>query len=284
MLKGFPVSKCAVLADPKPKGKTRVILRAIDQFVEHCGRLGIDVEVFQGIPIDQVSPAAGTDLMVVLGGDGTMIHYAGPLSHHKIPFYGLNYGNVGFMMNQVAPGMNENVERLQAGLFSMWEFPLLEVDAYDLSDRLHHGFGLNDIYLQRMTAQTCRVNLSIDNTPLAFNPVLCDGVIVSTPLGSTAYSFNVTGSVVSVDCQAMTITPIAANRTCPIKSLVLPLSASVQVEVLEPSKRKVLIVSDSQNHGNIARAEIRLSSKSVRLCFTSDTPNLPLRLVNKCKL
>lgn len=284
MLTGFPVRKCALLADPRPKDKSRIILAAIDQFVQAAARRGIETDVFQGVPINAIQPADDVDMFVVLGGDGTMIHYAGPLSKFKKPFYGLNYGNVGFMMNQVTPEMEDNTERLWNGSFIMWEFPLLKVEAVDLEGRPHHGFGLNDIYLQRMTAQTCRVNLAIRDVPLAFNPVLCDGIIVSTPLGSTAYAFNVTGAVVAVDCPAITITPIAANRTCPIKSLVLSMQANVTIEVLEPHKRKVMIVSDSLSHGNIARAEIKMGDDSVRLCFTTDTPDLPLRLVNKCRV
>ncbi|MCB1043115.1 MAG: NAD(+)/NADH kinase [Acidobacteria bacterium] len=284
MIAGFPVQKCAVLADPRPKNKTKTIMKAMSLFERQCAELGLSYESFIGVPLSEISPSDDVDVFVVLGGDGTMIHYAGPLSHFGIPFYGLNYGHVGFMMNTVEPQMERNLARLANGAFGMWQFPLLEVDATDLKGNPHHGYGLNDIYLQRMTSQTCKLRLSINKVPLAFNPVLCDGVIVSNPLGSTAYSFNVTGSVVSIDCKALTLTPIAANRTCPIKSLILPMDATIEIEVLEPTKRKVLIVSDATNHGNIARAEIKASPKTVRLCFSTDTSNLPLALVNKCKI
>jgi len=285
MINGFKVSKCAILSDPRSHELDATIRDAVELVGSQCQRFGIETQEFRSISISDIHPDKDVDLFLVVGGDGTMIHFAGGLSPLGVPFYGLNYGNVGYMMNAVQPGLERNVRRVRQGEFLMWEFPFLEVKAKDLEGKIHHGFGLNDIYLQRMTSQICRINISIEGHPLAFNPIACDGVIVSTPLGSTAYSFNATGSIVAIDCQALTLTPLAANRTCPIKSLMLPLHAKIQIEVLEPLKRRALMVSDGHSQGDISSAEISISSRTVKLCFSQEPAiDLPLRFINKCRI
>lgn len=284
MFKGFKVKKVALLADPRSPEAAGRMHQVEGEVRARLEDLEIECESYFGMAARDIQPGSKVDLFLVLGGDGTMICYAGPLAHLKIPFFGLNYGNVGFMMNSLEEGLLAILLKLRNGRFRLWEFPLLEVAATDLNGMVHHGLGLNDIYLQRMTAQTCRIDMRIKGQPLAFNPILCDGVIVSTPLGSTAYSFNATGSVVSIDCPVLTVTPLAANRTCPIKSLMLPMDSAIAIEVLEPLKRRVSVVSDGQDQGDISQVEIRLSKRSVRLGFLSGSrENFPLRLINKCR-
>jgi len=284
MIEGFQVKKVAIVADPRGPDKRAMIEEVLCTVTRHCEHFGIQHQNCVGQDIQHVEPEPDVDVFLVLGGDGTMIHCVSRLSDFNIPFFGLNYGNVGFMMNALKPDLRENIETLYDASFIMWKFPLLEIKATDLEGNTHRGYGLNDVYLQRMTVQTCKIKIAIDQQMLAFNPILCDGIIVSTPLGSTAYSYNATGSIVAIDCQVLTLTPLAANRTCPIKSLMLPMDNRIQVDVLEPLKRRVLVVSDGQNQGDIRHAEIQVSDKTVRLCFSSVfMDSLPVRFINKCK-
>ncbi|MCB1053243.1 MAG: NAD(+)/NADH kinase, partial [Acidobacteria bacterium] len=161
MIKGSPVKRCAILADPRNSEMAVTLDQARDEVQKHLDDLGIISEVFFGIPPQEIHPHPDTDIFLVLGGDGTMIFFAGPLSHLEIPFFGINYGNVGFMMNSIKHGLLNPLKKLHEGHFSCWDFPLLEVDAHDHSGQVHHGLGLNDIYLQRMTVQTCKINVSI---------------------------------------------------------------------------------------------------------------------------
>lgn len=279
-----PIKKCVILADPRSATSARVIGEALDDVKRLCLGHGIATQEYIAVPLEQVIPDQDADLFLVLGGDGTMIHFAGRLSHYGLPFYGLNYGRFGFMMASISRGLEHNIRSLARGQIIFWEFPLLEIEARDCENRPHFGVGLNDIYLQRMTTQTCRIEVSINGRPLAFNPIVCDGVVVSTPLGSTAYSFNATGSMMTIDCQAVTMTPLAALRSCPIKSLVLPMDSRIDLTVLEPQKRKVLVVSDGQDHGNISTARIGVSPHRVKLCFPEEfRDRLPLRFIDKFK-
>jgi len=281
MKPGHVIGKCAILADPRDMEKEEMIDAALTGLVPELDRQGIGYQLFIKTPRDQIRPDEDVDLFLVLGGDGTMIHFAGYLNDLGLPFYGLNYGNVGFMMNH-PNDLKRHAEKLCKGDFAIREFPVLTVCSTDLMGEVHEGVGLNDIYLQRMTPQSCRVNITLDGHPLIVNPILCDGLIVATPLGSTAYNFNITGSMVAIDVPALTLTPIAANRSCPVSCMMLPFDTKIEFEILEPTKRRVQVVSDGENRGDLTHAVIRLSPNRVSLCFDArNSRNLPMRFINK---
>lgn len=282
MLKGFALKRCAILADPRDEASERKIRTAEEQLTEALLKRGVAVDSLVGASISEIQPHQDVQLFLVLGGDGTMIYFAGPLSHLDIPFYGINYGHLGFMMNTLENDLDYHAARLKSGDFMIWSFPLLELEARDLHDQAHCGFGLNDIYMQRMTPQSCKLNISFSGEGLCFNPIICDGVIISTPLGSTAYSYNITGTVVAINTPVMIVTPVAASRTCPATNMVLPLDTTIEIDVLEPVKRRVLMVSDGQSHGDLTHARVRRSRQEVKLCFGSSYGEaLPMRFLNK---
>ena len=275
-------SKIAILADPRDPDKQAETKKALDELRIHLDQRGVSVETYINVPVDQIKPGSDVGLFAVLGGDGTMIHFAARLSHLNIPFYGLNYGNVGFMMNSPKEGLDVHANRMKNGQYIMWKFPVLRVKATDLGGNIHEGVGLNDIYLQRMTPQSCKANIFLGETPLNINPLLCDGIIVATALGSTAYSYNVTGSMVAIDAPVITLTPVAAQRSCPVSCMMLPIDTTIQFKILEPSKRRVQVVSDGQSHGDLTQAEISVGARQVRLCFDPEySRNLPMRFINK---
>lgn len=277
-----PTQKCAFLADSRQLKAKPEMREAISHFSQLLEEQGIHVTNFVGMPVEDIKPPEDLDMFVVMGGDGSMIHFAGPLSTYDIPFYGLNYGNVGFMMNNPLEGLQKHVSKLKEGAFMVHSFPLLEVEAEDLNGQTHRGIGLNDIYLQRMTPQSCKVNITLNDHSLPINPLLCDGVIVATPLGSTAYSYNVTGSMASIGTDVMILTPVAAARSCPVSSMMLPLGTKVTFDILEPEKRGVQVVSDGQNHGNVTFATIQVSERLVKLCFDQEyAKTLPMRFIAK---
>jgi len=282
MRKNTDVKRCAILADPRDAEKRAEIDAALEVFLPELDAVGIAHQTFVHVPRTEIEPHPETDLFVVLGGDGTMIHFAGCLNDHELPFYGLNYGNVGFMMNGLGDGLAFHARKLAAGLFETCPFPLLTVRSEDLEGLEHEGMGLNDIYIQRMTPQSCRVKIHLDGQELAIDPILCDGLVVATPLGSTAYNFNITGSVVAINTPALTLTPVAAHRSCPVSCMMLPLETEIVFDILEPAKRRVQVVSDGDSHGNLTRAVVGVSPKQVRLCFDPEAArNLPMRFIDK---
>jgi NAD kinase len=186
------------------------------------------------------------------------------------------------MMNRAGRGLQDTLEHLASGRFFTTGFPLLNIHGVDLEGIAREGFGLNDVYIQRMTSQSCKLKVTLWGEPLGFSPLLCDGVIVSTPLGSTAYSYNVTGSMVSINTPALTFTPIAANRTCPARNIILPLDTPFGFEILEPSKRRAQIVCDAFSLGDLVEAKVEISPREVQLAFCrSEEQRLPMRFINK---
>jgi len=276
------VRKCALLADIRQLRNKPEMQRAMTALTSLLGSDGVEVISYVDVPIEAIKPDPDLDLFVVLGGDGSMIQFAGQLSSLDIPFYGLNYGNVGFMMNNPQEGLRQHANKIKRGNFMVHPFPLLEMLARDLNGNSHEGVGLNDIYLQRMTPQSCKVNITLGGHSLPINPLLCDGLIVATPLGSTAYSYNVTGSMVAINAEVLTLTPVAAARSCPVSCMMLPLSTEITFEILEPKKRRVQVVSDGQNHGDVTYAKIWTSDRKVKLCFAPEfAKTLAMRFIAK---
>ncbi len=270
------------MADPREPEKVIAVREAMEELLGHLEVLGVEAECFVNVPVKEINPSNDVELYVVMGGDGTMIHFAARLASNDVPFYGLNYGNVGFMMNNPGEGLELHARRMKNGDFFFWEFPVLSVKATDLQGNIHEGVGLNDIYLQRMTPQSCKANITLCGQSLHVNPIVCDGIVVATPLGSTAYNYNVTGSLVAIDAPVITLTPVAAQRTCPVSCMMLPMETVIQFDILEPEKRRVQVVSDGQSHGNLTHAEIRVSKRQVRICFDTEySRNLPIRFINK---
>lgn len=282
MFSGFAVKSCAILTAPLGEAKEREIARILDVLVPALEKRDCKVKTYINSPMEEIALADRVDIFVVLGGDGTMIHFAGPLSHLNTPFYGLNYGNVGFMMNSPNLGLETHAQRLTEGNFLCWDFPILSVRATDLNGCMHEGVGLNDIYIQRMTPQTCKLEITLNNEPLPINPILCDGVIVATPLGSTAYSYNVTGAMAAIDAPVISLTLMAAARSCPVSALMLPMHTRFKFHILEPEKRRVMLVCDGLSQGNLTHAEVSLHPRKVRLCFDQAFKGqLPLRFIHK---
>ena len=279
-----PVKKVTILTDPRTSRDKARIAPVLRRVKKELTRLGIEWVDRTGIRLNLVSPADGSDLFLVVGGDGTMIHFAGYLSKFKLPFFGLNYGHVGFIMNRSRTILPKTLKALKDGAFYIGDFPLLEIEGTDLHGNSHKGVGLNDVYIQRMTPQACNIDVRIGGEELHFSPMLCDGIILSTPLGSTAYSYSVTRSIVAIDAPVLTFTPIAANRSCPAKNIMFPLDTTFNFKVIEPIKRKVTMVSDSFSLGNLTEAEVFLSKRKVQLCFIHESnQSLPLRFINKMK-
>ena len=278
------VKKVTILTDPRTHKDKARIYPVVRKVKAELDSLGIQWQDTAGIRLTDLKPESDSDLFLVIGGDGTMIHFAGYLSKFGIPFFGLNYGNMGYMMNRARNALALTLRALKAGEFSIGSFPLLEIVGTDLEGHVHRGFGLNDVYIQRMTTQACKIEVKIGGEELAFSPTLCDGIILSTPLGSTAYSYSVTRTIVAINAPVLSFTPIAANRSFPARNILFPLNTTFSFKINEPIKRKVQMVSDSFSLGNLTEAEVFLSKTQVELCFLQPSnQSLAMRFINKMK-
>ena len=193
-------------------------------------------------------PAEAT-VVVALGGDGFMLETLHSLLGHSllghsllgrpIPVYGMNCGSVGFLMNTVGE------EDLPARLSYAQEAILhpLRMHAVTMTGAVEEALALNEVSLLRQLRQAAKIRITVDGR-VRLEELICDGVLISTPAGSTAYNLSAHGPIVPLSANLLPLTPISAFRPRRWRGALLPSSADVQFEVLEPEKRPVAAVAD----------------------------------------
>ena len=156
------------------------------------------------------------------------------------PIYGMNRGSVGFLMNDyVETGLLERIDLAVRAVIH----PLAMV-ALDADRKEHKALAINEVSLLRQTRQTAKLRVFIDGKA-RMNELICDGVLLSTPAGSTAYNLSAHGPIIPLDAQVLALTPISAFRPRRWRGALLPHKAKVSIEVLEAGKRPVSAVADN---------------------------------------
>ena len=207
---------------------------------------------------------AEADVVIALGGDGFMLETLHRNLASHTPIYGMNQGSVGFLMND----MNEEglVERIQAAERAMIH-PLVML-TLDADGGTQKALAINEVSLLRQTRQTAKLKLSIDRK-VRLAELFCDGILVSTPAGSTAYNLSAHGPIIPIDGRVLALTPISAFRPRRWRGAILPHTAKVSIEVLEPDKRPVSAVADNFEVRDILKVEIS-EDRDVRLHMLFD--------------
>ena len=179
-------------------------------------------------------------VIVALGGDGFMLETLhGALADGK-PIYGMNRGSVGFLMNEYSEdGLLERISAAERAVIH----PLAMV-AIDSKRKQHRALAINEVSLLRQTRQTAKLRISIDGK-VRMGELVCDGALVSTPAGSTAYNLSAHGPIIPIDARVMALTPISAFRPRRWRGALLAHTARVTFEVLEADKRPVSAVADN---------------------------------------
>jgi NAD+ kinase len=194
---------------------------------------------------------AEADIIVALGGDGHMLDtLRGRLKDRK-PVYGMHRGTVGFLMNDYRE--EDLVERL-ASAEPVRIRPL--VARCETAAGIVEARAFNEVSLFRQTAQSAKLRLLVDGAE-RMPEVLCDGVMVATPAGSTAYNFSAHGPILPIDSRLLALTPISAFRPRRWRGALLPHRAQVRIEVLEPDRRPVSATADNVETRNILAVDIR---------------------------
>ena len=182
---------------------------------------------------------AKADVIVALGGDGLMLQTLHKFMTSGKPIYGMHRGTVGFLMNDYAV---ENLEeRLSAADITVIH-PLL-MRARDAQGREHQHYAMNEVSLFRQTAQAAHLRILIDGQE-RLAQLAADGVLVSTPAGSTAYNLSAQGPIIPINAPLLALTPISPFRPRRWRGALLPDKAKVTIEVKEAEKRPVAAVAD----------------------------------------
>jgi len=197
-------------------------------------------------------PESEADVIVALGGDGFMLETLHSDLTRRIPVYGMNQGSVGFLMNDYeVEGLPERIAAAGRAVIHP-----LQMDAWTESGEVQSGLAINEVSLLRQTRQSAKLRISIDGK-VRLEELSCDGCMVATPAGSTAYNLSAHGPIIPLDARVLALTPISAFRPRRWRGALLPHQARVTFEVLEPDKRPVSAVADSMEVRRVARVEVR---------------------------
>ncbi|TLP57490.1 NAD kinase [Parasedimentitalea maritima] len=180
------------------------------------------------------------DVIVALGGDGFMLHTLHATIDVPAPVYGMNRGTIGFLMNTY--NESELIKRLQAAEQEI--INPLTMRAMDRNGKLHQALAINEVSLLRAGPQAAKLMISIDGRQ-RLAELVCDGALVATPAGSTAYNYSAHGPIVPIGSDVLALTPIAAFRPRRWRGALLPSGANVRFDVLEADKRPVNADADS---------------------------------------
>jgi NAD+ kinase len=197
------------------------------------------------------APDNEAQVIVALGGDGFMLETLHSHLETGKPIYGMNRGSVGFLMNDYVE--DDLLDRINAAERAL--IHPLRMKAEDMHGRTHRALALNEVSLLRQTRQTAKLRISIDDT-VRLDELQCDGALVATPAGSTAYNLSAHGPIVPLAARVLALTPISAFRPRTWKGALLPHTARVTFEVLEADKRPVSAVADHFEVRDVLSVEV----------------------------
>lgn len=195
---------------------------------------------------------ADADVIVALGGDGAMLETLRRRMDDGKPVYGMNRGTVGFLMNEFR---DDDLPARMARAEAVRIHPLI-ARAQTLGGKTIETRAINDVALLRQTGQTARLRILVDGSE-RLAELACDGALVSTPAGSTAYNLSAHGPILPIGSRLLALTPISAFRPRRWRGALLPHTARVRFEVLEPDRRPVSATADNQETRDVSSVDVR---------------------------
>ena len=203
------------------------------------------------------APLEDADAAVVLGGDGFMLATLHRMLEggQVIPVYGLNLGTVGFLMNRYRKDLNLAERIGKAKPFTI--APLCMTATRRDGSTVQYN-AINEVSLLRETRQSAKIEVSVGGK-VRIGRLTCDGVLLATPAGSTAYNLSANGPILPLDSQLLALTPISAFRPRRWRGAILPDRSTVKFRVLEPDKRPVAAVADQKEVRDIAEVSIEIA-------------------------
>ena len=215
-------------------------------------------------------------VIVALGGDGFMLETLHRYLDSDVGVYGMNTGSVGFLMNTFATtGLTERLEAARTTILKP-----LSMTAIDVAGVRHEAVAINEVSLFRETSQTAKIRIRIDDV-VRMDELMCDGVMVATAAGSTAYNLSAHGPILPIGSHTLALTPISAFRPRRWRGAILPDDSGVGFEVLDHIKRPVSAVADSAEVRDVVKVDVIPDRKRfVRLLFDPEH-NLEERILKE---
>jgi NAD+ kinase len=239
---GMKFSRIAFLASDAPEAR-----KAVSRLARRHGNADPD----------------SADVVVALGGDGHMLQILHRFVSTGTPIYGMNRGTIGFLMNDYQD--NHLLERLHAA--EMTTIHPLRMAAKDEAGKTHKAIAFNEVSMLRQRHQAAKLGIAVDGKP-RMDELICDGLLVATPAGSTAYNLSAHGPILPINSQLLALTPISAFRPRGWRGAILPHQAKVTITIHEAEKRPVAAVADHVEVRHVREVEIAEDRKrSAKILF-----------------
>lgn len=236
------ISKIAIHASHKPRAQ-----KALEELVGRYGNCA---------PED-------AEAIVVLGGDGSMLRALHQFAQLGKPIYGMNLGTLGFLLNTYTP--DNLIERINAA--KGFEIHPLQMEARDKHGQTHTEIAFNEVSLLRETHSSAKIRITVDGT-VRLKEIVCDGILLSTAVGSTAYNSSAGGPIVPLNSNILPLTPISVFRPRRWPGALLHHEAEVEFEILRAPERPVSATADAKEVRDVVHVRVKESREiSCNLLF-----------------
>ncbi|GGA13987.1 NAD kinase [Neptunicoccus cionae] len=221
-------------------------------------------------------PPVQADLIVALGGDGFMLSVLHQTQGLRAPVYGMNRGTVGFLMNTFAPeGLTDRLAEAEEAVIHPLRMRAHCVDGTEIE-----ALAINEVSLLRHGPQAAKLRILVDGKE-RLPELVCDGALLATPAGSTAYNYSAHGPILPIDAQILALTAMAAFRPRRWRGALLPMKAKVRFEVLEMEKRPVQAVADGNEAREVEWVEIAIAPEITHRLLFDPGHGLEERLIRE---
>ncbi|MCU0900529.1 MAG: NAD kinase [Cypionkella sp.] len=228
-----------------PKTKIRIAFRASQTPAAQTALAELTARYDQ-------SDLAEASVIVALGGDGFMLQTLHETQSAGLPVYGMNCGTVGFLMNAFeVEGLTERLPLAEETVINP-----LHMRATTAQGRVVEALAINEVSILRAGPQAAKLAIHVDGK-LRLAELVCDGALLCTPAGSTAYNYSAHGPILPIGADVLALTAVAAFRPRRWRGALLPKTAVVRVDVLDPVKRPVMADADSRSVDDVVSVEIR---------------------------
>lgn len=201
-------------------------------------------------------PEDEADVIVALGGDGFMLSTLHGTMHLDAPVYGMNCGTVGFLMNAYSEAaLPQRLAEAEETVINS-----LGMRATCRDGTMHEALAINEVSLLRAGPQAAKLRITVDEK-VRLEELVCDGALVATPAGSTAYNYSAHGPILPIGADVLALTAMAAFRPRRWRGALIPKTSTVRFDVLDPEKRPVMADADSRSVRNVLSVEVHSEPK-----------------------
>lgn len=216
------------------------------------------------------------DAIVALGGDGLMLQTGHRFMDSGKPIYGMHCGSVGFLMNDF--DTDDLIARLNAAETS--EIHPLVMRATDIHGKMHMARAINEVSMLRQTHQAAKLRVSVDDR-IRLPELICDGILVATPAGSTAYNLSAQGPILPINSPLLALTPISPFRPRRWRGALLPNGAHITIDVLDAEKRPTAAVADHKEVRDVCKVQVSEDASASILMLFDPGHNLDERILRE---